>query len=235
MIQPQRVDAGRGATWIGDGFRTFAANPGLWIVIALIVIVIFIVCAFVPFIGFLAASLLGPVLGAGMLIAAREADAKRPVEIGHLFQGFKDSRALNSLLVLGGVLIAGAIATLLVSFLLLGSVFMAAMNASQGAVPPAFGVSSLIGVLIVFAIQLAVAAAVVYAVPLVTFKGAAVGEAMSASINACLVDFLPLLVFGVIYLVLAIVASVPFGLGWIVLLPASAGMLYASYRDVFGG
>jgi len=235
MIQTQRVDAGRGVAWIGDGFRIFGAAAGLWIVIALIVIVIFIVCAVIPFIGFLAASLLGPVLGAGMLIAAREADAKRPVEIGHLFQGFKDSRVLNGLLALGGVLIAGTIATLLVSFLLLGSVFMAALQATQGTMPPAFGIGALIGVLIVLAIQFAVAAAVVYAVPLVTFKGAAVGEAMSASINACLVDFLPLLVFGVIYLVLAIIASVPFGLGWLVLLPASAGMLYASYRDIFGG
>jgi uncharacterized membrane protein len=109
------------------------------------------------------------------------------------------------------------------------------LETSQGgAMPAAYGIGTLIGVLIVLVIQLAVAAAVVYAIPLVMFKAAPVGEAMSASINACLVNFLPLLVFGVVYLVVAIAASLPFFLGWLVLIPASAGMLYVSYRDIFG-
>jgi hypothetical protein len=235
MIQSQRVDVGGGVRWIGDGFRNFARNPGIWIVITVIVIILFAICAAVPFIGFLAVSLLGPVVGGGMLFAAREAQAQRPVEAGQLFAAFKDSRALNGLLALGGVTIAGTLATLVVCFLLLGNFFMAAFQLMQGAaVSMAFGVSTLIGVLIVVAIQFAMAAAVIYAIPLVMFKAASVGEAMWTSIGACAVNFLPLLVFGVIYLVLAIVASAPFGLGWLVLLPASAGMLYASYRDIFG-
>ena len=34
-------------------------------------------------------------------------------------------------------------------------------------------------------------------------------------------------------ILLAIVASIPFGLGWLVLFPVSYLALYASYRDIF--
>jgi uncharacterized membrane protein len=38
----------------------------------------------------------------------------------------------------------------------------------------------------------------------------------------------------VIYIVASIVASIPFGLGWIVLLPVTLLSVYVSYKDVFG-
>ena len=47
-------------------------------------------------------------------------------------------------------------------------------------------------------------------------------------------NVVPFLVFGVIYIVAAIVASIPFGLGWIVLVPVSLLTAYVSYEDVFG-
>jgi len=34
--------------------------------------------------------------------------------------------------------------------------------------------------------------------------------------------------------VFAILATIPFGLGWLVLAPVFAGSVYASYRDIFG-
>jgi len=56
---------------------------------------------------------------------------------------------------------------------------------------------------------------------------------LSLSIAATLKNVVPFLVFGVIYIVASIVASIPFGLGWIVLLPLSLLTAYVSYRDVF--
>mgnify|MGYP006383154323 CR=1 FL=1 len=41
------------------------------------------------------------------------------------------------------------------------------------------------------------------------------------------------LVYGLIWIGLAIVASIPFGLGWIVLAPVMAGSWYASWRETF--
>ena len=58
--------------------------------------------------------------------------------------------------------------------------------------------------------------------------------AMKASFVACLANVVPMLVYSLIGLVLAIVATIPFGLGWFVLGPVFAASVYASYKDIFG-
>jgi hypothetical protein len=236
MVQVQKTDISHGVAWVTDGFRNFMKHPGLWIVLGLALLIIYILLSLIPLIGTLLVSLISPILTGGLLYAAKESAEGRPIEFVYLFRGFQDSRALNGLLALGGVVVAGTIASLIVIFMLLGTAFMAGM---QGGTPDTLspmvlGVGGLIGLLLVLSIQLVVVSAVVYAVPLVMLKGTAPGEAMSASINACLTNFLPLTIFGVIYIVIAIIASLPIMLGWIVLAPASIGMLYASYRDSFG-
>lgn len=236
MVQVKNVDVGKGVTWIGDGFRIFLKSPGMWIVLGIVMFIIYLVLAIIPFIGGLVASLISPIFAGGMLHAAREADAGRPVEFGHLFRGFQQKGALNGLLALGGVVVAGAILTMIVISVFLGGSFMADMatGGSPDAMPHMFlGVGGLIGALVALAIQIVVIAAVVYAIPLVMFNGTPVGDALSASLRACVTNFLPLLIFSAVYLVLAIVAALPFGLGMLILLPASFGMLYASYRDSF--
>ncbi len=44
-----------------------------------------------------------------------------------------------------------------------------------------------------------------------------------------------LAVFVVIFVVLAILASIPFALGWLVLAPVAVGASYAAWREVFSG
>jgi hypothetical protein len=44
----------------------------------------------------------------------------------------------------------------------------------------------------------------------------------------------PFLLYGVIYIIAAIVASIPFGLGWIVLVSVLLLTVYVSYKRVFG-
>ena len=58
--------------------------------------------------------------------------------------------------------------------------------------------------------------------------------AMKASFVACLVNILPMLVYSLLGLVFAIVATIPLGLGWFVLAPVFAASVYASYKDIFG-
>ena len=59
-------------------------------------------------------------------------------------------------------------------------------------------------------------------------------ESLKLSVAATLKNVVPFLVFGAIYIVAAIVASIPFGLGWIALVPVSLLTAYVSYEDVFG-
>ncbi len=44
---------------------------------------------------------------------------------------------------------------------------------------------------------------------------------------------MPFLVYGVIGLVLAILASIPIMLGWLALGPVFAASVYTSYRDIY--
>jgi uncharacterized membrane protein len=67
----------------------------------------------------------------------------------------------------------------------------------------------------------------------VVFHGQSAAQAMKASFVACLKNIVPFLVYGVLTFLLAILASIPFGLGWLVLGPVLAGSLYAGYRDIF--
>jgi uncharacterized membrane protein len=58
-------------------------------------------------------------------------------------------------------------------------------------------------------------------------------EAMKLSFNVCMRNILPFLVYGVIVFVLAIAASIPLGLGWLVLFPVLIGTHFTSYVDLF--
>jgi uncharacterized membrane protein len=73
-----------------------------------------------------------------------------------------------------------------------------------------------------------------FAPALVALRQVAPVEALKLSVAATLKNVVPFLVFGVIYIVAAVVASIPLGLGWIVLVPVSLLTAYVSYGDVFG-
>jgi uncharacterized membrane protein len=73
-----------------------------------------------------------------------------------------------------------------------------------------------------------------FASPLVALDGAAPLDSLRASFVASWKNPGALTIFGLIYLVLALVASIPFGLGWLVLGPVAIGANYASWREVFG-
>jgi len=72
-----------------------------------------------------------------------------------------------------------------------------------------------------------------FAPALALFHEQSATEAMKASFIACLRNVLPFLLYGVILFLLAIAASIPFGLGWLVLGPTMAASLYTGYRDIF--
>jgi len=69
---------------------------------------------------------------------------------------------------------------------------------------------------------------------LVMLGGQNAWPAAQDSVAACWINVLPLLVFGLIYLVLAVVAAIPLLLGFLVLGPVTVCAVYASYEEVFG-
>ncbi len=58
-------------------------------------------------------------------------------------------------------------------------------------------------------------------------------EALRASLLASLRNWLPMLVYGLLMLVFAIVAMLPMMLGYLLLVPLVMTSVYVSYRDIF--
>jgi uncharacterized membrane protein len=56
---------------------------------------------------------------------------------------------------------------------------------------------------------------------------------MKTSFSGCLRNLLPFLVYGVVMLVLAVLATLPIGLGWLILGPMLSASVYTSYRDIY--
>ena len=240
-MEAKTVDVSRGLSWLSCGWRIFTKNPWVWIMLGLVFPALMFVLAPIP-LGTLVFALLVPPLVAGLLAAARDAEAGRALTFAHLFLAFRDKTRLTPLLVLGGVALAGVLASSGAAFMVAGNELLEMMETMREAMragmefapAPEAREKIMLALLVALAIQLLVTMALVYATPLVMFRGVHAGAAMRSSLNACLRNFLPQLVFGAVYLVFAVAATLPFMLGWIVLLPASAGMLYCSYKDLYG-
>jgi hypothetical protein len=235
LVQPRAVDAARGVSWWTDAWALFAKSAGVWIVLALIMIAIYIALNFIPFVGGIVGSLILPPLAAGWLLAARKVEGGGTLEVGDLFAGFRDK--LTPLLVLGALLLAaGVVIALIAGVFGLGAMmgmFMGGARHSAGGMMAAFG-AGMFALLVVLVLAMLLAMALWFAPALIVFGDVAPVDAMKQSFAACLKNIVPFLLYGVLYLVAAIVASIPFGLGWIVLLPVLMLTAYTSYKDVFG-
>lgn len=239
------VGAGRGANWWGAGWRLFAQAPFIWIAIVIVFGAIMFALAWVPFVGGLAQPLLYTVLGAGVLVGARAQDRGTGLSVAHLFSCCNE-KALP-LVILALIYIAGwfvlwlvAVALLLalVGFGTLTSMF-SALNASDPMeLWLALGGSVSLGVLVVLLVATLAAVPLImaywFAPALVVFRGDEPLAAMRASFRACLRNVPPFLVYSLIGVGLAIAATIPLALGWLVLLPMYGTSLYASYKDIFG-
>jgi uncharacterized membrane protein len=232
--QPRVVDAGRGVGWWTDGWALFTKSAGMWIVLGLIVLIVFIVLAALPFIGGIAASLLAPVFIGGFMTAARKVSDGGALEPGDLFTGFRER--LAPLLVLGALLLGATVIIVLVMSALGFGAAMGMMaggaNGSAGGMMAAAG-AGMLALLLGLVLGFVVAMALWFAPALVMLDDVAPVEAVKASIGASLKNIGPFLVYGLLYLVAAIVASIPFGLGWVVLAPLLPLTMYVSYVDVF--
>jgi len=244
QINKNEVDSGWG--WFGAGWKLFATNPGMWIAMILVLFVVYIGVSLVPFIGSLVISLIAPVLAGGLMYAAREVDSGRALDLSHLFRGFSEDGKVGPLILLGVLSLVLSIVSLVVLVVTLGGSFVAAAgsagidmesinedNVQQILAHLTVSVPFLTGLTLFIALIFAITMAMLYAPALVMLSGAEPMAALKASFHACLVNWLPLLVFGLLYMVCAIVAIIPFGLGLILLVPVTVCALYCSYRDIF--
>lgn len=226
------LPAGRGWAWIAEGWNLFKRQPGTWIGLAVVLALIFIALALIPVLGSLAAVVLAPVFAAGLVIGSRAIDEGGNLEIAHLFAGFRER--FGTLASVGLLYLGASVAIALVVGLATGAgIWSLAGGGADPASVGAAGATVLLAFLVMMALMLPVIMAIWFAPPLVVFHEQGAGEAMKQSFAACLRNVVPFLIYGVILLLLGILASLPFALGWLVLGPVMAASLYTAYRDIF--
>jgi uncharacterized membrane protein len=245
MIEPRSVRAGRGWTWIVQGFQLFMRSPATWIVLLLTLFVATKLLALVPLLGVLFV-LLMPVFVAGLMDGCRALEYDQPLQFGHLVRGFQKNTA--QLVTIGGISLAGNLAVLMVVMGLGGEalVEMSKTFSQKPPIPPpnteqmqaataAVGRAFLIGTLV----SLPLLMALWFAPLLVFFNDQQPFAAMKSSLIACLRNALPLLVYGAVLmggLFIAMPLSMAMGqydLAIWLLAPIILPSIYASYVDIF--
>ena len=236
--EPRRLPAESGASFWGEGWRIFNAAPVQWILILVVYLVISVCLQFIPVIGGIAHIVLTPVLVGGMMLGCHALARGEPLTVAHLFAGFKDAR-FGALAILGLILLALSFAFGI--FLFFGMLMTFGMSglsaiAMQGdiwAMPGVLGAGlfALIAIALIGGALIAMASW--FAPALVVLDGAEPMSALKQSFAASWANMGAFLIYGLIFIGLAIVASIPFGLGWLVLGPMIAGSCYASWRQIF--
>lgn len=235
------VAAGRGVHWWSEGWRLFTAAPLPWLAIAAVYFVLVVTVAMVPVVGAPATSLLLPILAGGALAGARAVDRGQALTVGHLFSQFAPRG--GALLIVGLIYLGGwFVIWLVTAAILVGIVGMGTLGALASgdaiatgiAALAAIGVGAIVVLLVLVFLAIPLLMAVWFAPALVVFADVEPLAAMKASFAANLANIAPFFVYNLVAIALAVLATLPLGLGWLVLAPVLAASVWASYVDIFG-
>jgi uncharacterized membrane protein len=234
-MESNHVTAARGWIWIKQGWMLFNKSPVLWLVLLLIAFCGAVLLSMVPVIGQPLATLLGPVVMAGLMSGCRALEMDEELELAHLFSGFR--QYTTQLITVGGLSLLGQFLIVGIMIGLGASTLVGIMMSDTPPQDPqvimeAFagaGVAVLVGILLFCLLMMSTQ----FAPMLVYFNGVAPFEAMKLSLRAFFRNIGAMSVYGLVFILLAILATVPMMLGWIILIPVMVTSIYACYRDIF--
>ena len=207
-MEPKRLNAGQGWQWIKQGYALFMKAPLLWMVLLLICFIAAAGLSAVPVVGEPLASLLLPAVLVGLMVGCRALEQGEELELAHLFSGFQQRTA--QLVTLGGIALVGQFLIFGVMKLFGAGVLVSILMSGQPVEDPEI-------------IKQAIA-------------GAGIAVLLGITLFSILVmamQFAPMLVYGMTFIFLAILASIPMMLGWLVLMPIVFTSLYVCYCDIF--
>ncbi|MBK7899886.1 MAG: hypothetical protein KA603_09495 [Azonexus sp.] len=224
----RKLTSAEAVDWLREGWQLFLQAPGPWILISVSFALILMVLGVIPLVG-IVANLLIPVFAGGLMLGCKSLEEGDGLRFGHLFAGF--SNQAGSLVMVGVIYLVGIVAIVLLAVVIGGLLGFGSAFAGGGS-----EVAGLVGVLVGLlsaVLIMPLAMAVWFAPALIIFHQQSPLDAMKSSFFACLKNFLPFLVYGLVFLVLAILATLPVGLGWLVLIPVTQASIYAGYKSLF--
>ena len=237
--EPRSVPAGHGLAWLVQGFHYFKLNPGPWVVSIIIVFVVNVLVVLIPIIGSVAVSIASPVFIAGYMLGCQARIEGNDFEITHPFAAF--SRNTGQLVLAGILYMVASIAIMMLFMAVAGGSFVmiADIDTMQAGDPDTLHLATesigpmFFGSLIATLFYLPVLMLYWFAPALIVLHDMPALQAMQLSFRGCFKNFVPFLVYGIISLLLWILAVVPFLLGLLIVAPIVMASIHAAYRDIF--
>ncbi|ALP52596.1 hypothetical protein Tel_05225 [Candidatus Tenderia electrophaga] len=234
LVEPQKLSAGAGWGWFKEGYFYFKQSAGLWVGAIVVFWVIVMVLSLIPLVSILV-NLIMPVFVGGFMLACYKQFQGEGFSLGDVFAGFKTN--LGGLLAVGGLYLLGMIVVIAVfmglMFAQVGGPGNIAAIAPESGIPVSMPLPMALIFLVMLALMIPLMAAYWFAPALVMLNELSAVQAMRLSLKGCLRNWLAFLLYGLIGLVFAIVATIPLALGWLVLGPVMMGSMFAAYRQIY--
>ena len=247
LTEPQQVSLGQPWAWCVSGFGSFKSNPIAWILILVVFFLVLAILGLVPLVNFFVTYVAYPIFIGGLMLGCAAQVAGEDLEVKHLFAGFAEP--VKKLALLGGAYLA-AIMVLFIVIFIVGILLALAMGGGLEALlaglegnPDGLGTAAagpmVVVFVILFVLMLVAGGSVVmmglwFAPALIVFHDLDVIEAIRLSFRGCLRNWPAfLIVYPLIWVVLAIPVGLTFGLGGLVVGPVLLASMYFGYRDIY--
>ena len=191
----RKVEASRGIEWIRGAAELLLKNPAPFAMMGLVLAVI----GFVPLLGALAILILGPTLYGGLVYAAARQERGEPIEVGNLFEAFRQEGKVGRMVMLclpNVALLLVVVVLAVVALVGFGLAAAFASAANSGELPSMEVLLGSVGIgglmmfaLILIPLALAVAALLFLSVSRVMLQDIEPFAAMKQSFKACLDNF----------------------------------------------
>lgn len=220
IIAPRKISVGDAMGWIGKGHGMLSGHWG--VVLGALVVTVLITSALqiIPLLGAIAQILLTPLLYAGIVKIFHRIDTENRSDFSDLFAGFSDR---TSPLIMTAV---AQLVVLLVAGVVLGGLFFLLGRDGGTAAIVALGLLATVAMFVFMFLFY-------FAVPLIFLGQKGVVDAMKLSLDACLKNIIPFIVYTLVISLILVVAAIPLLLGWLFVMPILAGAYYVSFKQLF--
>lgn len=231
------VPASHGFLWIRHAWRMYWLNPLMWIAYSVTIVIVGASLSMIPVVGSFAFQLLSPAFNGGLMMAARDQHRQQPLHIKYLLAAFHSHGA--QLVTIGGVYMTGMILAFTLPSLFSDDPFIHALMYEPIKTLPTvimhshLSLTASLVLLASLTLFTAMLMAYWFAPALVALADYPAIKAMKVSFAACTTNFAAFIVYGVLMFTLLIIGSVPFLLGYLIVIPLGFISYYSAYEDLF--
>ena len=222
LDEPRRVPAGNGWQWFATAWEMLKTAPGPWAVLVLITIGVSFTAQLIPFIGGLLQQAVNPFSSAGVAAMGDALRVGRPPNMAEIMD--QVMKRASQLAIVAAIMVGATICIAVMAVVFF--VFVSHGKENAGLLVALAG-------LIFLVLYLPLIMATYFAPALICLHDKSAVDAMRMSLRACWRNFWAFTVMGLCGMGLALLATLPLLLGWILFIPLLFIVTYCAYRDIF--